>query len=367
MNRKKPIYEYDDLGNIVKKECTNCGKLKLTDDYYKQKGKPGGVRSHCKECLSIKSKLYNVSNQDKNKQRTKVYYQQNKAAVLEKGREYRKKNPEVHKKAAQKYYNKNQEKLVQKAREYREKNNEKVSETIRRYREENRELIRERAKQRYWTEREKILEQKRTARLNNIEQYRKTGAKRMRKYRKENPEIWLSIYHRRKARKKSLIETITNDDIQQLMGLFQGCAISRERDTHLDHFIAISTGHGGTYVGNIVPLNRFLNQSKINKNPFEWSSVLDNTQFERFNYVVSYLASVNCLTEAEFRTFVYWCYDNQRSIEQVEFDNERYGCKVSSIELLREATGLHFPLPKYALNEIGNRSATESNDCLATV
>ncbi|GGF87908.1 hypothetical protein GCM10010916_01550 [Paenibacillus abyssi] len=126
------------------------------------------------------------------------------------------------------------------------------------------------------------------------------------------------------------------------------CALTNTRgDLVDDHFIAIATGHGGTIRGNIIPLLSAINFSKNDADPFTWFET-NRQRFElddsRWNALISYLADQNGLTLDEYRQFVDWCYANQRSIDDIRADNERYGYVVSSLELWREATGMSFPL-----------------------
>jgi hypothetical protein len=132
------------------------------------------------------------------------------------------------------------------------------------------------------------------------------------------------------------------------------CAFTSEMGcVTMDHFIPVITGHGGTFEGNLVPIIKNLNSSKNGRNPFRWKSK-KGVDRESFVKVVAYLAELNSLTPLEYEEFVYWCFDNRRNIDEVRADRRH------SIEIWREAAGLHFPLPKYALNGIGNRSTDET-------
>ncbi len=114
-----------------------------------------------------------------------------------------------------------------------------------------------------------------------------------------------------------------------------------------DHFIPLSTGHCGTYLGNMSPLSRTLNSSKSDANPFEWFEA-NRQRFDleqsAFDAPVVKLAQQNGLTSEELRDFTYWCFANQRSIDEVRADNERYGYKRPSLEIWREVVALPFPI-----------------------
>ncbi|MEH6941615.1 helix-turn-helix domain-containing protein [Bacillus sp. JJ722] len=123
------------------------------------------------------------------------------------------------------------------------------------------------------------------------------------------------------------------------------CAITRNfENLSIDHFIPITTGHGGTYFANLILLSRSKNSSKKGSNPFEWCSNDGQVScFERmqFDLTVKKLASANALTPQEYRQFVYWCHENPRTVDEIKADQRH------SIEIWREATGIQFPLPSY--------------------
>ncbi|SDZ06283.1 hypothetical protein [Thermoactinomyces sp. DSM 45892] len=112
----------------------------------------------------------------------------------------------------------------------------------------------------------------------------------------------------------------------------QRCILTDKKDDiHGDHFIALATGHGGTYEANMIPLSSSLNTSKTDKNPFEWARTRDDIDPYKWEEVVSMLAEKNGLTPIEFKDFVYWCYGHRRSISEVKQD------PTPSIELWRRA------------------------------
>jgi hypothetical protein len=69
-----------------------------------------------------------------------------------------------------------------------------------------------------------------------------------------------------------------------------------------------------------------LNSSKHAKNPFEWvkdKRYKEKIDIVKFNYLVSYLANLNGLSEEEFKQFVYWCENNKRSIDEIREQPEK--------------------------------------------
>ncbi|WP_155808615.1 hypothetical protein [Brevibacillus agri] len=145
-----------------------------------------------------------------------------------------------------------------------------------------------------------------------------------------------------------------------------------KNDLHQDHFIPLAWGHGGSYLGNLVPLYCVLNDSKQDRHPFEWFDANKdrfNLSESAWNEMTAILASQNGLTPSELRAFVDWCYANKRTVAQTKRDNERYGYKKPSLEIWREATGLQFPIrvdfgTSTQLSAIGEYStASKRTDC----
>ncbi|WPS85430.1 hypothetical protein SMD22_02020 (plasmid) [Brevibacillus halotolerans] len=135
--------------------------------------------------------------------------------------------------------------------------------------------------------------------------------------------------------KAGLPYCLTVDDFLQLHKDFDHkCAITEsERLLTVDHFIPLSIGHGGTYLGNIFPLNFDFNEWKDTENPFEWKRSLKRLKYrQRFNQLVDYLARQNELTRSDFVDYVYWCFNNPRSKAFIAADGE-----VSSIELWKKS------------------------------
>lgn len=328
---------------LVAKKCTRCGKIKVLDDFYNRKRGLGGKHSQCRDCMStaesrkrrsrvvllydggvpleakmcwtcrlikpldmyasddrgvgkrhkdclecqivkkeeairksrgIESVLINGKNVDCKKcakcgelKPLTDYHKRSstasglssrcKVCLNEKTRVWVKNNPQMH---------------IQQMREYYKKNKDKVIQYIARWQRENYEKVK-------------------------------------------------VIQHRRYARKLALPDTLTHTDLSNTLSTFNNsCALSSNIDIHLDHFVALSTGHVGTVYENMTPLSVTLNTSKGNKNPFEWIKSREDIDIDRFNKVVAYLAELNGLTVDEYRQFVYWCYENPRTLEEIKSD-----------------------------------------------
>jgi hypothetical protein len=151
-------------------------------------------------------------------------------------------------------------------------------------------------------------------------------------YRRSNPDIRKVRDHQERTRERSLTFSWTRKDIESVRAQFDGkCPLTGSTNIHYDHFIPLGIGHGGTYVGNMVPLDARLNESKQAKNPFEWIKTRNDVSMDVFNNVVDYLADINGMTSEEYSAFVYWCFDNKRNADEVERDGRK------SVDIWKEA------------------------------
>jgi hypothetical protein len=119
--------------------------------------------------------------------------------------------------------------------------------------------------------------------------------------------------------------TLTIEQLNELQNRYDNmCCLTLNVEYQLEHFIPLSWGHGGNYIGNVYFLEESLNSSKLAKNPFKWieeDTVKLRIDLDKWNSLVFYLASSNGLTIDELKSFVYWCEGNKRTIEQLEQDN----------------------------------------------
>lgn len=163
------------------------------------------------------------------------------------------------------------------------------------------------------------------------------------RYRKENPDKVMVYQQRRRARKEGLPDDLTDEEWEQILSDFnERCALTGEKeDVDAEHFIPLAIHRGGTYVGNMFPMTGVLNSSKWMRNPFEWikrPEVKEQVPAERWNALIEYLASQNGLTVDEFKDFVYWCFDNPRTLEQAKNDTKK---GITSLDLWRKARFNH--------------------------
>lgn len=129
-------------------------------------------------------------------------------------------------------------------------------------------------------------------------------------YRENNRDRKTVIEARRRARKKSLPDTLTHEETNEILAIFDGkCALCDKPSEALDHFIPLKTERGGTTKENIIPLCQEMNASKQARNPFEWAEThLNESAKERFKHLIGYLSDINGLTVEQYREFVFSCF-----------------------------------------------------------
>lgn len=74
-------YDDDTADEVMMKKCYACGNTKPLSEYYRDKSRPDGVSSRCKEC---------------DKKKRKAFYEKNGRAERRKNSEWKKKNAERH-------------------------------------------------------------------------------------------------------------------------------------------------------------------------------------------------------------------------------------------------------------------------------
>ena len=83
-----------DIYPIQTKHCNKCNTIKSIDNFSKDSYRKDGYRSHCKACCSITKKLYNARDDIKQKQqqKSKLYYQENRDIIRKKSKIYEQNN-----------------------------------------------------------------------------------------------------------------------------------------------------------------------------------------------------------------------------------------------------------------------------------
>ena len=202
----------------------------------------------CKKCI-----------EDKNKDRKKQYYIENKERIKEYSKQYYEENKEKYKECMNKWREKNQENIMLYKKQWKEDNKDYE-------------------KQYYEDNKEKLREYKRNWHSINKEKYK--GQRRISK-------------QKRRAKLKSLPATLSIEQWKTIKEDFNHqCAYCGKQLKNLtqDHFIPLSKD--GEYTKeNIIPACRSCNCSKNDKDFFEWYPVQPFYRKEREQYILEYLGN----------------------------------------------------------------------------
>lgn len=127
---------------------------------------------------------------------------------------------------------------------------------------------------------------------------------------------------RRRTLSKSIINDFTESDKIRILQRFNfSCSLTGHSEYQWDHVIPLSTGHGGTTYKNMIPLSQSLNASKRDRNIFEWfkeSKEYLKMPLEKFNDLISYLATINGMTVDDYRNFVYAAHEKPKEINIID-------------------------------------------------
>lgn len=160
-----------------------------------------------------------------------------------------------------------------------------------------------------------LIERIEKNKADKLEMVRKANRKSGATWRKKNPEqVALNAFLRRK-RKASLPYTLTGKDLKIILKIQDGKCIllCSLEGLHLEHFIPISWGIGGTTFENCYYMNGVLNSSKGNRNPFQWITAQPiHIQDNFHNKLVPMMAERNSMTVEEFTTYVNEAYEYYR-------------------------------------------------------
>lgn len=148
-------------------------------------------------------------------------------------------------------------------------------------------------------------------------------ARHVREWVKRNPEKARENGRiraaKRAARKRGLPDTLTETQQTQILRKYEySCALTGE-EWSWDHAIPLASGHGGTTYENMYPLRNDLNNSKNDRNLFDWfyaNKEHHNLPQAKFDALIEYLAEINGMTVDEYEAHVRWCHDNPRKINE---------------------------------------------------
>lgn len=209
----------------------------------------------------------------------------------------------------------NPEKTKEQNRVYRIENAKEIDERRRAKIKANPEWYKASYLKYYAENRTNILKHKRNWRESNADYQREL----VRNWGRRNPDRVLLIGHRRRARKDSLPDTFTIEQLESTLNFFGGgCALTGDvGNTHWDHVIPIATGSGGTTEANMIPLRADLNQSKNASNLFDWFEREKEhlgLSVEKFDTLIGFLAEKNAMSVEDYRSFYYEQFQKKKAI-----------------------------------------------------
>lgn len=172
MSRKSKLYrEYDEEGQLIKLECSNCGEIKTVDNFYKRNSNKSkdGVNPKCKKCICEKQRKYQSEHKEERAEYNRKYYKDNIEILHEYCRQYRENNKEKLRENNKKYYEENKEEIMKQHTEYRYRNSDKVKKWHKNYREKYKDELLEKGRLYQNNNREKVRESNRKYYHENLE------------------------------------------------------------------------------------------------------------------------------------------------------------------------------------------------------
>lgn len=336
--KKIPRQVIENNGEVVAVECLSCRQLLPPDEFRKNKNRRGGVESKCRKCMGIKrlekSEIVTIKIDDKPvlAKECKECREVKPLTEYPKGKSYVGGVRPVCKVCSSKTGMTREEFMRSvKSEAKRRRAISKLNKAMEGIKIQTRPIVVSpdgiasigkrcskcaviKPLSDYWgkDKGEKIMTACRECAYAIKKEYAKNNRHIIRRYERAK-EL------KRRAFEKHLRADFKLDDLSKVGVL---CELTGSEDVHYDHFIPLATGHGGTYMGNIVPLSAELNSSKKDLNPFEWIKTRDDIPREKWDAMIEKLASLNSLTVDEFRDFVYWCFENKRTIHDIIRDNK---------------------------------------------
>lgn len=138
------------------KKCACCGEVKPTTEFGPSKQNKDGLRSYCRPCARAKIKAYYEANPDKrkemsrkdhqkngkaryekNKDKVKAKYVENKEVFLARQKQWRLNNPDKAKEHSKRSYEKNKDKVAARMVDYYQNNKDRINAYCAEYRQEN--------------------------------------------------------------------------------------------------------------------------------------------------------------------------------------------------------------------------------------
>lgn len=235
MGRKRKEHIF--IENVEHKHCSSCDRMKILDDFSKNKTIWDGLGHHCKSCVKLSKDKWVKNNTEKIKQYSDEYYRANKHEINNR------------------------------CRQYKSNNSKKMKEYINVYRKTNIDKIKEYGKKHYYSN----IDYYRKYYQNNREYYLKRNLEYSKKYSKAYPEKVNACNAKRRAIKlKATPNWLTNVQYEEIKLLYKlSKQLDRETNMvhHVDHIVPlINDNVCGLHVPwNLQVLSSSDNMSKSNR------------------------------------------------------------------------------------------------------
>ncbi|MBD3843110.1 MAG: hypothetical protein IE909_14770 [Campylobacterales bacterium] len=139
------------------------------------------------------------------------------------------------------------------------------------------------------------------------------------KWSEKNPEKVKQYRKTRLNREEAALYAIPIKEKNKALKQYAySCALTGAKfNYHVDHVIALETGHASSNFENLLPLRNDLNLSKNERNIFEWAEQEHKHlgfTLDRFNEVMIEVASRSDMTLEEYEEYVNFCFNNPLDI-----------------------------------------------------
>ncbi|MCE7792632.1 HNH endonuclease [Salipaludibacillus sp. CUR1] len=254
------------------KICTSCKEEKEVSKFSKNKNSKDGLKNYCKQCASEQGVRYREKHRDKKNKRNKEWYWKSKEKKEQRTSEELEKKDKVCSHCG----------IVKPVTDYYRRGNGGFYGECKSCHANKVQVYKDSIRPLYLNRKRVYYEKNRDYHLEYYKEYHKNNAdkniERAKQWSKDNPEKHRALRVKssqvRNARKRKLKADFTQEEWEKCKDYFNNeCAYCGKKMTNAtqDHFIPLS--NGGHYIkGNILPVCRNCNSSKMDKRFDEWYS-----------------------------------------------------------------------------------------------
>lgn len=134
--------EKNKLERVTEKECTSCGEIKPSSEFYLCPHHKYGISSSCKECINTRNRAKWWQNREYELEKSKKFYYKNREKILAKEKKRRDNNKEKESKRSKRYYQSHKGERSSYAKKWRAERANICKEINRNWRSNNKEKTR---------------------------------------------------------------------------------------------------------------------------------------------------------------------------------------------------------------------------------